>query len=84
MSWHVMAVAALPPKAVDPIQWLEGARLLSLEASREVGPFRFGHASFSTENENKHSLDFIAGIYLLRALRFVISTGTARHFLTGE
>ena len=46
-----LAVAALPPKAVDPIQWLEEARCLSLEASREVGPFRFGHASFSTENE---------------------------------
>ena len=71
------------PKAVDPIQWLEEAKWLSLEVTREAGPFRFGHASFSTKNENKHSLDFIAGIYLLRA-RFVISTGTAGHFLTGE
>jgi hypothetical protein len=41
-----LATAGLAPKAVDPIQWLEEARWLSPESSREVGPFRFARAQY--------------------------------------
>jgi hypothetical protein len=37
-----------------------------------------------TENENKQTLDLIAGIRLLCPMRFIISAGTARDFLTGN
>ena len=44
-----LGLGSLPPAVVDPIQWLENARWLSPESSREVGPFKFDRAPYLIE-----------------------------------
>jgi phage terminase large subunit GpA-like protein len=44
-----LADACLPPPVADPIAWIQSTRWLSIESSREVGPFRFSRAHYLEE-----------------------------------